>query len=164
MKIDIDNNILENNDITTRRSTPTLAIIIIFAAAILFALLPSIEDTCNAKLAIIVVAIIMTVYGIAKIISMPTVMVYDPTNEILHYEELYFDAKEKNSVMDMIHNSEIKRLRSQAKDSNNHPLMVELYITASESAFISRVYHYVPYSYEPLTEYEVYTKKTTANK
>lgn len=164
MKTDIDKNILESNNITIRRDTPTLAIIILFAAAILFALLPSIEDTCNFKMPVIVAAVIMAIYGIAKIISMPTVMVYDPTNEILHYEELYFDAKEKNSVMDMIHNSEIKRLRSQAKDSNNHPLMVELYITASESAFISRVYHYVPYSYEPLTEYEVYTKKTTANK
>ena len=88
----------------------------------------------------------------------PTVLVHEPHNEILKKEELFFDIKDKNSVIEMLRKGEFQRLRSQAKDSNNYPLKAELFYTPSGNIAIFRVYHFVPYAFEPLTEYEVYNK------
>ena len=58
----------------------------------------------------------------------------------------------------MLRNGEFNRLRAQAKEGNTQPVKAELYTTPSGNIAIYRVYHFVPYSFEPVTEYEVYRK------
>ena len=86
------------------------------------------------------------------------VLVDESHNEILREEDLYFNLKEKSSVIDMLRNGELTKLRTVAMDSANYPLRVELYTNQAGSIALYRVYHFVPYTYEPITDFEVYRK------
>jgi ABC-type transport system involved in multi-copper enzyme maturation permease subunit len=162
MKFEIDNNILSENNITIRKKSSVLPIAILVIATIVFVASLLIESE-SAKMPVMFIAIILGILGIAKIFTMPKVLVYEPNNEDLKEEELYFDSGERNNVMQLLKCGDISHLRAIAKDTSNHPLMVELVTTSSESIAIYRVYHYVPYTYEPLTEYEVYKKPNIFN-
>lgn len=158
MKNIIDDKVLKENNITTKKKTTVAPIAILTFATIIFAGGLYIDDTSDAKMPVLLLAFVTAVYGVARILNMPTVLVHEPHNEILNEEELFFDIKEKSNVIELLRTGEFTRLRSQAKDSSNYPLKVELYSTPSGSMTIYRVYHFVPYSFEPVTEYEVYRK------
>lgn len=158
MKNEIDKKVLQENNITAKKKTSIAPIAILVCAALILAGGLCIDNSSDAKMPVLLVAIVTAVFGVAKIFNMPTVLVYEPHNEILNEEELFFDIKEKNSVIDLLRNGELTKLRTQAKDNNNHPLKVELHTTQSGSIAIYRVYHFVPYTFEPLTGYEVLKK------
>ena len=94
--------------------------------------------------------------GIAKIFNMPMVIVDESHNEILREEELYFNLKDKSSVTEMLRRGEITKLRTVAMDSVNYPLKVELYTNQAGTIALYRVYHFIPYTYEPVTDFEIY--------
>lgn len=158
MKNEIDKTVLEKNNITLKKKTSTIPIALLTFAAIVLAGGLCIDNGSNAKMPVLLLAVVTAVFGVAKIFNMPTVLVYEPHNEVMIEEELFFETKEKNNVTDLLRNGEFTRLRSQAKDNNNHPLKVELHTTPSGSIALFRVYHFVPYAFEPVTEYEVYKK------
>ncbi|MBE6295969.1 MAG: hypothetical protein E7086_05640 [Bacteroidales bacterium] len=155
MKNEIDNKVLEENNISAKKKTSVAPIAILVCAALVLAGGLCIDNDSDAKMPVLLVAFVTAVFGVAKMFNQPTALVYEPHNEILNEEELFFDIKEKNNVIELLRNGEFTRLRSQAKDSSNHPLKVELYATQSGSIAIYRVYHFVPYTFEPLTGYEV---------
>ena len=158
MKNEIDKEFLKANNITAKKETSILPIAIIVIAAIILSGGLCIDNESDIKMPVLLIAFVTAIFGVAKMFNLPTVLVHEPHNEILKEEELFFDIKDKNSVIDMLRKGEFQRLRSQAKDSNNYPLKAELFYTPSGSIAIFRVYHFVPYAFEPLTEYEVYNK------
>ena len=158
MKNIIDDKVLKENNITTKKKTTVAPIAILTFATIIFAGGLYIDDASDAKMPVLLLAFVTAVYGVARILNMPTVLVHEPHNEILNEEELFFDIKEKSNVIELLRTGEFTRLRSQAKDSSNYPLKVELYSTPSGSMTIYRVYHFIPYAFEPLTGYEVCKK------
>lgn len=158
MKNEIDNKVLEENNISAKKKTSVAPIAILVCAALVLAGGLCIDNASDAKMPVLLVAFVTAVFGVAKMFNQPTALVYEPHNEILNEEELFFDIKEKNNVIELLRNGEFTRLRLQAKDSSNHPLKVELYATQSGSIAIYRVYHFVPYTFEPLTGYEVYKR------
>lgn len=158
MKNEIDNKVLKENNISAKKKTSVAPIAILVCAALVLAGGLCIDNDSDAKMPVLLVAFVTAVFGVAKMFNQPTALVYEPHNEILNEEELFFDIKEKNNVIELLRNGEFTRLRSQAKDSSNHPLKVELYATQSGSIAIYRVYHFVPYTFEPLTGYEVYKR------
>ena len=58
----------------------------------------------------------------------------------------------------MLEKGEFTKLKSEAKERNSMPIKVEMYETASGSIVLYRVYNFIPYIYEPLTDYIVYKK------
>lgn len=157
MKKEIEKSILQKHNLSERKQTSFLPIALLVIAAIVFALSLCIGDD-STKMPIMFIAIIIGIFGLAKMFMTPKVLVYDATNEILNEEELYFDSCDKNNVMQLLSTGDIKHLRAVAKENGNHPLLVEIHTGASESVILYRVYHYIPYTYEPLTEYEIYKK------
>lgn len=157
MKKEIEKSILQKHNLSERKQTSFLPIALLVIAAIVFALSLCIGDD-STKMPIMFIAIIIGIFGLAKMFITPKVLVYDATNEILNEEELYFDSCDKNNVMQLLSTGDIKHLRVLAKENGNHPLLVEIHTGASESVILYRVYHYIPYTYEPLTEYEIYKK------
>lgn len=149
---------LEANNIKIRKKTSILPIALLTAAAATTGIYLYLEDGSNAKMPVLFIAILLFIFGTVKLFNMPTAMVHNPSNEELHKEELFFEANLRNSVLDMLRNGDFSKLRANAMDNSNHPLKVELYCTASGKFAAYRVYHYVPYAFEPLTEYETYKK------
>lgn len=49
-------------------------------------------------------------------------------------------------------------LMTKDRMNDNLPIKVTIYATPSNSIAICRAYHFVPYSYEPITEYKVIKK------
>ena len=158
MKNTIDDKVLKENNITTKKKTTVAPIAILTFATIIFAGGLYIDDASDAKMPVLLLAFVTAVYGVARILNMPTVLVHEPHNEILNEEALFFDSKEQGTVIGMLRNGEFNRLRAQAKEGNTQPVKAELYTTPSGNIAIYRVYHFVPYSFEPVTEYEVYRK------
>lgn len=157
MKKEIEKSILQKHNLSERKQTSFLPIALLVIAAIVFALSLCIGDD-STKMPIMFIAIIIGIFGLTKMFMTPKVLVYDATNEILNEEELYFDSCDKNNVMQLLSSGDIKHLRAVAKENCNHPLLVEIHTGASESVILYKVYHYIPYTYEPLTEYEIYKK------
>ena len=158
MKENIEKNVLNENNITIKKKTSIVPIAILVAAAIILSAGLCIDNSSDMKMPVLLVAFVTAIFGVAKIFNMPTVLVHEEHNEILNEEELFFDIKEKNEVIELLRKGEFSKLRSLAKDNSNYPLKAELYATPSGNIALFRVYHFVPYSFEPLTEYEVYKK------
>ena len=158
MKNEINNEILTANNLSLKKKTSIMPIAILVVAAFAFAGGICIENSSEAKMPVLLLAVVLGIFGIAKIFNMPMVLVDESHNEILREEELYFNLKEKSSVIDMLRNGELTKLRTVAMDSANYPLRVELYTNQAGSIALYRVYHFVPYTYEPITEFEVYRK------
>lgn len=149
---------LEANNIKIRKKTSIVPIALLTAAAATTGVYLYLENGSNTKMPILFIAILLFIFGAVKLFNMPTAMVHDPSNEELHKEELFFEAGLKSSVLDMLRNGNFAKLRASAMDNSNHPLKVELYCTASGKFAAFRVYHYVPYEFEPLTDYEIFQK------
>ena len=157
MKNEIEKNILEVNNLSVKKKTSVLPLALLITAAIIFAVSLCIGSEAT-KMPIMFIAIILGISGIAKLMATPKVLVHNLNNEELKEEELYFDSNDKSTVMQLLKSGNIRHLRALAKDNSNYPIMVELHSGVSECFMLYRIYHYVPYNYEPLTEYEVYKR------
>lgn len=158
MKNEIDKDLLRANNISIRKQTTALPFLLLAIAAISLGGALLIENDSEAKMPLLLVAVVTGIFGIAKMFNMPTVLLYGEKKEPMNEEELFFDIKAKNSVLEMLRNGEFTKLRAEAKDGSNYPLKVELYSTEKGNVAIYRIYHFIPYTYEALTEYNLYKK------
>ena len=158
MKKEINNDILETNKLSFKKKSSILPLVLLLIAAGIFAAGFIIENTSDAKMPVLLVGAIIGIFGIAKIFNLPTMLVYGDDKEVLHEEELYFDLKDKNMVTEMLRNGELAKLRAESKDSSNYPLKARIFTNQKGSFILYRIYHFVPYTFEPVTEFEVYKK------
>ena len=86
MKNIIDDKVLKENNITTKKKTTVAPIAILTFATIIFAGGLYIDDASDAKMPVLLLAFVTAVYGVARILNMPTVLVHEPHNEILNEE------------------------------------------------------------------------------
>lgn len=159
MKNEINKEFLEANNISLKKKTSLLPLVLLVIAALAFAGGLCIDNNSEAKMPVLLLAVIMVVFGVAKILNMPSVLVSELHNEILKEEELYFDLKDKNNVIAMLRNGELKRLRAEAKESANYPLKAVVFSNQNGTIALFRVFHFVPYTFEPVTEFEIYKKQ-----
>ncbi len=158
MKNEISKDFLKANNISLKKKTSALPMALLVIAVLVLAGGLCIDNSSDAKMPVLLLAVILAVFGIAKILNMPTVLVSEPHNEILREEELFFDLKEKSNVIAMLRNGELKKLRAEAKESPNYPLKAKVFSNQQGSIAVFRVYHFVPYTFEPLTDFEIYQK------
>lgn len=156
MKNEINKDILKANNLSLKKKTSVIPIAILVVAALTLVVGICIENSSDIKMPVLLLAVVLGIFGIAKIFNMPMVIVDESHNEILREEELYFNLKDKSSVTEMLRRGEITKLRTVAMDSVNYPLKVELYTNQAGTIALYRVYHFIPYTYEPVTDFEIY--------
>lgn len=156
MKNEINKDILKANNLSLKKKTSVIPIAILVVAALTLVVGICIENNSDIKMPVLLLAVVLGIFGIAKIFNMPMVIVDESHNEILREEELYFNLKDKSGVTEMLRRGEITKLRTVAMDSVNYPLKVELYTNQAGTIALYRVYHFIPYTYEPVTDFEIY--------
>lgn len=159
MKKEISKDFLEANNISLKKKTSLLPLALLVIAALTLAGGLCIDNSSEAKMPVLLLAVVLAIFGIAKILNKPTVLVSEHHNEILREEELYFDLKDKNAVISMLRNGELRKLRAEAKESANYPLKVALFANQQGTIAVFRVFHFVPYTFEPVTDFEIYKKQ-----
>ena len=158
METEINKELLASNEITTRRKIPAVSFVTLAVAATFFAVSFFVEDGSELKMSLVFVSAILFIYGIAKLMSAQKVYTYIPTKEELRMQILYFENKEKHNIVEMLRKGDIDRIKSTGASNYDLPIKVELYSTESGKVALYRIYHYIPYTMEPLTDYEVFRK------
>lgn len=158
MNTDFDKLFLENNNIILKRNFPYISISLLVAANVLLAIALGMGVENNAKMPILMIAFILATIGIIKLFITSKSLIYQPTNEKLRKRELFFELSMKEPVTKMVEKEDIDYLQSKDRMNDNLPIKVTLYATASKSIIICRAYHFIPYSYEPITEYKIIKK------
>ena len=153
-----DKTFLENNGITTKKSTPFIPLLIFATSAVSFGIAFGMSEENGAKMPTLMIAFILAVIGIIKIFAGGKKLIYNPTGEEITKRELFFELRMKESVIGMVEKGDIAALEAKEIKNDNLPVKVELYSTASHSIVICRAYHFVPYTYEPLTENKIFKK------
>ena len=85
-------------------------------------------------------------------------LIYATTGEKLQEHELFFEQNELDKVINMTSKGDIATLMAKAKSSDSLPVKVDMLATESYSIALCRVYRFIPYTYEAVTEYMVIKK------
>ena len=158
MNIEIDNRILENNNIVLRKKVNALPFALLLLAAVTLGVTLGLDNTNEGKMPLIFLGSVQLILGVIKLFAMPKVLFYTTNEEEFSEEFLFFDSNERSTVLEMLDKGEFTKLKSKAHTSRNLPIKVELHSTPSESIVIYRVYNFIPYIYEPITEYKIRKK------
>ena len=158
MNTEINKEILERNNIAVKSRMTVWPFALLAIAAAAFGIAFSLDNASEAKMPVLFAAIILTIFGIVKLFTLPKVLFHIASEETFAENTLYFESEKKNSVLAMLEKGEFTKLKSEANDRNSMPIKVEMYETASGSIVLYRVYNFIPYTYEPLTDYIVYKK------
>lgn len=158
MNTEFEKSFLENNDITIRRNFPYIPLSLLAAAAVLFAIALGMGKESSAKMPTTMIAFILAAVGIAKLFVTSKSLLYRPTNETLAKRELFFELNMRDLVKQTVEEGDLDYLMTKDRMNDNLPIKVTIYATPSNSIAICRAYHFVPYSYEPITEYKVIKK------
>ena len=158
MNTEINKEILERNNIAVKSRMTVWPFALLAIAAAAFGIAFGLDNASEAKMPVLFAAIILTIFGIVKLFTLPKVLFHIASEETFAENTLYFESEKKNSVLAMLEKGEFTKLKSEAKDRNSMPIKVEMYETASGSIVLYRVYNFIPYTYEPVTDYIVYKK------
>ena len=158
MNKEIEKNILEEKEITSRKATPLIPLLILAAACISFAIALGMESDNSSKMPILLIAIILVILAAIKQFSSARSMIYKPTGETFIKKELFYELNNKEKILALIDKEDIATLHAKAKSNENLPIKVVIYTTASKSIAICRAYQFVPYTYEAITGFTVIRK------
>ncbi len=158
MNTDFDKLFLENNNIILKRKFPYIPLFLFVTTIVLLAIALGMGVENSAKMPTLMIAFILATIGIIKLFITSKSLIYQPTNEKLTKRELFFELSMKELVSNMVEKEDIDYLLSKDRMNDNLPIKVTLHATASKSIIICRAYHFVPYSYEPITEYKIIKK------
>ena len=158
MKNEIDKNILNRNNITIKKGFNRRAVTLTIFAVATIIVSTLINDTSEAKMPIMLLGITLLITGITWIIKRETTLIYKPTDEVLEEKILFLEGNMGNIVTELLKKGDINGVIERSKEDGNGTIKVEICMAPSESIIIYRIYQYVPYMFEPITEYKVIKK------
>ena len=158
MNTEIEKNILDNNNIISKRRKPIIALLLFVASIASFAIALSMNNENGAKMPMLLIAFVLLVIGVIKSFTGDKELIYATTGEKLQEHELFFEQNELDKVINMTTKGDIATLMAKAKSSDSLPVKVNMLATESYSIALCRVYRFIPYTYEAVTEYMVIKK------
>lgn len=158
MNTEIEKNILDNNNIISKRRKPIIALLLLAASIASFAIALGMNNENGAKMPMLLIAFVLLVIGIIKSFTGGKKLIYATTGEKLQEHELFFEQNELDKVINMTTKGDIATLMAKAKRSDSLPVKVDMLATESYSIALCRIYRFIPYTYEAVTEYMVIKK------
>ena len=158
MNIEIEKNILDNNNIVSKRKKPIIALLLFAISIASFAIALSMNNENGAKMPMLLIAFVLLVIGVIKSFMGDKTLIYTLTGEELKERELFFEQNELDKVINIIIKGDISALEVKAKSSESLPVKVNMLTTDSYSITLCRVYRFIPYTYEAVTECTVIKK------
>lgn len=146
--IAIDDLVLTKDTIIQKRKNPYLFITLVLAgiAVLVEAYSPSLMDKMNLVTGLWVLGFSLIVVGVVGLAVPRKAFYYKPTGEPLKRKVMYFNAKDKNKIMDALTNGNPELLPAQIECSRT-ALMVILYCTPQNTCMLAQPMEYVPFQY-----------------
>ena len=158
MKNEIDKSILERNNITIKKGFNKKAVALIMLAAAITVTATLMSDTSEAKMPILLLGITLLITGITWMTKRETTLIYRPTGETMEEKILFLEGNMGDITAELLKKGDIDGVVERSREDGNGTIKVEICMAPSESIAIYRIYKYVPYMFEPLTEYQVLKK------
>lgn len=158
MKTEIDKETLAENNISARREKPIVSVFVFIAAAISFALALFLDENNESRMPLYLIGAILFAAGIVKLFISSQELVYNPTKEKLHKKDIYFEQRQKNEVISLLEKEELKALEREGKSNENLPVRLTVLATESNSIALCRLYQFIPYTFEPISEIKIIRK------
>ena len=158
MKNEIDKSILERNNITIKKGFNKKAVALIMMAAAITVTATLMSDTSDAKMPILLLGITLLITGITWMTKRETTLIYRPTGETMEEKILFLEGNMGDITAELLKKGDIDGVVERSREDGNGTIKVEICMAPSESIAIYRIYKYVPYMFEPLTEYQVLKK------
>ncbi|MBQ8695589.1 MAG: hypothetical protein IJ513_08115 [Bacteroidaceae bacterium] len=159
MKTEIEKEILAENNISAKKEKPIVSIFVFVAAAISFALAFFLDENNESQMPLYLIGAILLAAGIVKLFISSSELVYTPTGEKLSKRELYFEQREKNEVLSQLEKGDLKALAKAGKNNDNLPIRLSIMATESNSIALYRLYQFIPYTFEPISELKIIKKE-----
>ena len=158
MKNEIDKSILERNNITIKKGFNKKAVALIMLAAAITVAATLMGDTSEAKMPILLLGITLLITGITWMTKRETTLIYRPTGETMEEKILFLEGNMGDITAELLKKGDIDGVVERSREDGNGTIKVEICMAPSESIAIYRIYKYVPYMFEPITEYQVLKK------
>ena len=158
MKNEIEKSILERNNITIKKGFNKKAVALIMLAAAITVAATLMSDTSEAKMPILLLGITLLITGITWMTKHETTLIYRPTGETMEEKILFLEGNMGDITAELLKKGDIDGVVERSREDGNGTIKVEICMAPSESIAIYRIYKYVPYMFEPLTEYLVLKK------
>ena len=158
MKNEIDKSILERNNITIKKGFNKKAVALIMMAAAITVTATLMSDTSDAKMPILLLGITLLITGITWMTKRETTLIYRPTGETMEEKILFLEGNMGDITAELLKKGDIDGVVERSREDGNGTIKVEICMAPSESIAIYRIYKYVPYMFEPITEYQVLKK------
>ena len=158
MKNEIDKSILERNNITIKKGFNKKAVALIMLAAATTVVATLMGDTSEAKMPILLLGITLLITGITWVTKRETILIYRPTGEEMEEKILFLEGNMGDIAAELLKKGDINGVVERSREDGNGTIKVEICMAPSESIAIYRIYKYVPYMFEPITEYQVLKK------
>lgn len=158
MKNEIDKSILERNNITIKKGFNKKAVALIILAAAITVAATLMSDTSEAKMPILLLGITLLITGITWVTKRETILIYRPTGEEMEEKILFLEGNMGDITAELLKKGDINGVVERSREDGNGTIKVEICMAPSESIAIYRIFKYVPYMFEPITEYQVLKK------
>ena len=158
MNTEIEKQILDSNNITVKKKTPITAVTILLAAVATAVAATFFDDASDIRTSAILLSYTLGIIAVISFVTRKRYMVYATTGEMLGEYKIFFKTQEREKVLSLLEKGKFNEVIVYEKNDTNLPIKVEIYTTPSNSITIYRVYNFVPYTYEPITEFIVCQK------
>ncbi len=108
-------------------------------------------DDKNTSSAIIFTGLTVACIGIYYTFSSSKLLTYMPTHERIRKTNYYFNANEKDMVLDMYNSKNFDALKATSSENFGY-LTVVLYSTKSKGVIYSQILQYEGFEYIPITD------------
>jgi len=142
-----------DSSIEKKRKNYSLSVLIILAGIFMVIYSGKNHIPSNLEPLIIVLKLIGFVAFLIGIINISTPsrkLIHKTTGEKIKKLVLYFDLQKENVVMEKLLEGKFNILKEIAEESNEGPLMAEIYYTESGDFSVAQIQKYVSYQYEPI--------------
>jgi hypothetical protein len=156
----IDNEILNNKNISQKRKVPYVYIGMILLAIISGSLSANYTGNDNLGFGFSFIAFTLAAIGVLGVLIPRKIFVYLPTNERIYRKQYYLnydhaEEVQKHFVVDAV-NDVVKYLNNLSSIDNNNvvgssTIRVIVYYTHSGVYMSGQIHHYVPYEFVPMT-------------
>jgi membrane-bound ClpP family serine protease len=158
--MEINNNSIENvlnnmdrSSVAQKKKSPVIGLSLIvlgILCLIIDAQLPEMAGNTWSPL-LIIGTIILTLTGALMLAFRKKYYVHTPTNKRISFDEIFFDTTEKESIIRMMRNRDLKMLDS-LKNSTHDTLKLRIAMTSAGDICLVQAVAYIPYEFVNITD------------
>ncbi|MEG1554492.1 MAG: hypothetical protein RSB93_04075 [Rikenellaceae bacterium] len=140
-----------DNNITTRKRNPIIAIIMTLIGAAILAFTLSKGENSSMNAILLFTGSALFVIGLIELFRKKLILYHSPSGEKIVCKQCFFSLEDKKMINEYIEKKEFDKL-ANLSSNNNSKIMAILYTTKSMGYNVIQLLEYIDYQYTPIDE------------